>query len=252
MRGVTDVPLQVDVNEAWSLEQALEALPQLAELGVQYCEQPLPAGDPDGPELKRRSPLPIYVDEDCHTLDDVAFCAERAHGLTVKLAKSGGIREAVRMAHAGRALGLGLMLGCMNESGLAVAAGAACASLFDHVDLDGNLLLVEDPWPGVELVDGVQLPVPRRSPGSGVAQKRYLILAEGRSGDPHYGKTARGILRYAPDPTVAILDSTRAGESYEGVPVVATVEEGLQHGRRPPSSASPPRAAASRPPGASC
>ena len=60
-------------------------------------------------------------------------------------------------------------------------------------------------------------------------EKRYLILAEGRSGDPHYGKTARGILRYAPDPTVAILDSTRAGESYEGVPVVATVEEGLQY-----------------------
>ena len=166
VREVSDVPLQVDVNEAWSLDEALEALPQLAELGVQYCEQPLRAGDPDGPELKRRSPLPIYVDEDCHTLDDVAACAERAHGLTVKLAKSGGIREAVRMAHAGRALGLGLMLGCMNESGLAVAAGAACASLFDHVDLDGNLLLVEDPWPGVELVDGVQLPAD--APGLGV------------------------------------------------------------------------------------
>jgi L-Ala-D/L-Glu epimerase len=166
VREVSDVPLQVDVNEAWSLDEALDALPQLAELGVQYCEQPLPAGDPDGPELKRRSPLPIYVDEDCHTLDDVSACAERAHGLTVKLAKSGGIREAVRMAHAGRALGLGLMLGCMNESGLAVAAGAACASLFDHVDLDGNLLLVEDPWPGVELVAGVQLPAD--APGLGV------------------------------------------------------------------------------------
>jgi L-alanine-DL-glutamate epimerase-like enolase superfamily enzyme len=168
VREVSDVPLQVDVNEAWSLDEALEALPQLAELGVQYCEQPLRAGDPDGPELKRLSPLPIYVDEDCHTLDDVAASAERAHGLTVKLAKSGGIREAVRMAHAGRALGLGLMLGCMNESGLAVAAGAACASLFDHVDLDGNLLLVEDPWPGVELVDGVQLPAD--APGLGVRE----------------------------------------------------------------------------------
>jgi L-Ala-D/L-Glu epimerase / N-acetyl-D-glutamate racemase len=168
VREVSDVPLQVDVNEAWSLDEALEALPQLAELGVQYCEQPLPAGDPDGPELKRRSPLPIYVDEDCHTLADVPTCAERAHGLTVKLAKSGGIREAVRMAHAGRALGLGLMLGCMNESGLAVAAGAACASLFDHVDLDGNLLLAEDPWPGVQFVDGVQLPADE--PGLGVRE----------------------------------------------------------------------------------
>jgi L-alanine-DL-glutamate epimerase-like enolase superfamily enzyme len=168
VRGVADVPLQVDVNEYWSLEEALEALPQLAELGVEYCEQPVPAGDPDGPELKRRSPLPIYVDEDLHTLADVPACAERAHGLTLKLAKSGGIREAVRIAHAGRALGLGLMLGCMNESGLAVSAGAQIASLFDHVDLDGNLLLAEDPWPGVELVDGVQLPPD--APGLGVRE----------------------------------------------------------------------------------
>jgi L-Ala-D/L-Glu epimerase len=168
VRGVSDVPLQVDVNEYWSLEEALDALPQLQELGVEYCEQPLPAGDPDGPELKRRSPLPIYVDEDCHVLGDVPACAERAHGLTVKLAKSGGIREAVRIAHAGRALGLGLMLGCMNESGLAVSAGTQIASLFDHVDLDGNLLLAEDPWPGVELVDGVQLPPD--APGLGVRE----------------------------------------------------------------------------------
>jgi L-alanine-DL-glutamate epimerase-like enolase superfamily enzyme len=173
VRGVSDVPLQVDVNEAWSLDEALEALPQLAELRVEYCEQPLPAGDAGGPELKRRSPLPIFVDEDCHTLGDVPACAERAHGLTVKLAKSGGIREAVRIAHAGRALRLGLMLGCMNESGLAVAAGAQIASLFDHVDLDGNLLLVEDPWPGVELVDGVQLPAV--APGLGVRHARESV-----------------------------------------------------------------------------
>ncbi len=158
VRGVTDVPIQVDVNEYWSLEEALEALPRLAELGVEYCEQPLAAGDPGGPELRRRSPLPIYVDEDCHTLTDVAPCAERAHGITIKLAKSGGIREAVRMAHAARALGLGVMLGCMVESGLGIAAGAHMASLCDNVDLDGNLLLAHDPWPGVELRDGVQVP----------------------------------------------------------------------------------------------
>jgi L-Ala-D/L-Glu epimerase len=168
VRAVVDAPLQVDVNEYWSLDEALEALPHLAGLGVEYCEQPLSAGDPDGPELKRRSPLPIYVDEDCHTLADVPACAERAHGLTVKLAKSGGIREAVRIVHAGRALGLGMMLGCMNESGLAVSAGAQIASLFDHVDLDGNLLLAEDPCPGVEFLDGVQLPPD--APGLGVRE----------------------------------------------------------------------------------
>ncbi len=161
-----ELPLQVDVNEAWGFDEALEALPQLAELGVAYCEQPLAAGDEGGPELKSRSPLPIYVDEDCHTLADVAACAERAHGVNVKLAKSGGIREAVRMVHAARALGLGCMLGCMVESGLGISAGAQVASLFDHVDLDGNLLLAHDPWPGVPFVDGVQLPPDE--PGLGV------------------------------------------------------------------------------------
>ncbi|HJQ73342.1 MAG TPA: dipeptide epimerase [Gaiellaceae bacterium] len=167
VRGVAgDLPLQVDVNEAWSLDEALEALPALAELGVEYCEQPLTADDPGGPDLKARSPVPIYVDEDCHTLGDVPGCAERAHGINVKLAKSGGIREAVRMVHAARALGLGCMLGCMVESGLGISAGAQVASLFDHVDLDGNLLLAHDPWPGVPFVDGVQLPPDE--PGLGV------------------------------------------------------------------------------------
>jgi L-Ala-D/L-Glu epimerase len=166
VRSVTDLPLQADVNEAWSLEQALEYLPQL---DLQYCEQPLVAGDPGGPELKRRSPLPIYVDEDCHTLGDVAACAERAHGINIKLAKSGGIHEAVKMAHAARALELGVMLGCMIESGLGIAAGCCVAPLCDHVDLDGNLLIAADPWPGVAFVDGVQ--VPSDQPGLGVREE---------------------------------------------------------------------------------
>ena len=165
VRAVTGLPLQCDVNEAWTLEEALDVLPQ-AEL--EYCEQPLVAGDPDGAELKRRSPVPIYLDEDCHTLGDVAACAERAHGINIKLAKAGGIREAMRMANAARALGLGLMLGCMIETGLGISAGAQVASLMDFVDLDGNLLLASDPWPGVELTDGVQ--VPAAAPGLGVAR----------------------------------------------------------------------------------
>jgi L-alanine-DL-glutamate epimerase-like enolase superfamily enzyme len=165
VREVTNVPLQVDVNEYWTVDEALDAIPQLAELGVEYVEQPLPAGDEGGARLKRESPLPIYVDEDCHTLADVAACAERAHGINIKLAKSGGIREAVRMAHAARALGLGVMLGCMVESGLGISAGAQVASLCDHVDLDGNLLLAHDPWPGVEFCDGVQLPSTRAGLG---------------------------------------------------------------------------------------
>jgi len=166
VRGVTDLPLQVDVNEWWSLDEALDALPQLADLGVAYCEQPLRAGDEGGRTLKERAPLPIYVDEDCHRLGDVTACAEIAHGINIKLAKSGGIREGIRMAHAARALGLGVMLGCMIESGLGIAAACAVAPLCDNVDLDGNLLLADDPWLGVVLVDGVQ--TPSVAPGLGV------------------------------------------------------------------------------------
>ena len=166
VRGVTELPLRVDVNEAWSLDEALDAVPQLAALGVDYVEQPLRADDPGGRVLRERSPLPVYVDEDCHTLADVARCAGIAHGVNIKLAKSGGIREAVRMAHAARALGLGVMLGCMIESGLGIAAGCVVAPLCDHVDLDGNLLLAADPCPGVSFVDGIQLP--SEEPGLGV------------------------------------------------------------------------------------
>jgi L-Ala-D/L-Glu epimerase len=169
VRSATDLPLQVDVNEWWSLDEALETLPQIAALGVDLCEQPLRAGDDGGFRLKRESPIAIFVDEDCHTLADVARCAEFAHGINIKLAKSGGIREATRMVHAARALRLGVMVGCMLESGLGIAAGLCLAPLCDHVDLDGNLLLVEDPFPGVELVDGVQ--VPSMGPGLGVSAR---------------------------------------------------------------------------------
>ena len=168
VRAVSRLPMQVDVNEGWSTDEALENLRELAQFDLQYCEQPVPADELRGNDvLKRESPIPIYVDENCHTLADVAECAAFAHGINVKLAKSGGIREAVRMVHAARALGLGTMLGCMIESGISIAAGAHISSLFDHVDLDGNILVAHDPFPGVEFADGVQ--VPAEAPGLGVA-----------------------------------------------------------------------------------
>lgn len=168
VRGVWSGPIRVDVNEGWQeVDEALAALPQLAELGVEYCEQPIPAADMPfaGPKLIADSPISIFLDENCHTLHDLEDCARWAHGINIKLAKSGGIREAVRMAHAARALGLGVMLGCMIESGLGIAAGASIASLCDHVDLDGNLLIAGDPWPGVQLRDGVQVPAETRGLG---------------------------------------------------------------------------------------
>jgi L-alanine-DL-glutamate epimerase-like enolase superfamily enzyme len=168
VRSVTELPLQVDVNEYWELDEALENVKTLAELGVQYVEQPLAAGHSEGARLKKHSPLPIYLDEDIHTAKDVRAAAERADGVNIKLAKSGGIQEAIRVAHVARALDLGVMLGCMVESSLAIAAACQIASLCDHVDLDGNLLLAEDPWEGVEFADGIQLP--SLEPGLGVRQ----------------------------------------------------------------------------------
>ena len=156
VRSVTDLPLQCDVNEAWSLDEALEyaaadAAPVLRAAAARRrsrrpgAEAALTDFRSTSTRTATRSPTS-------------PACAERAHGINIKLAKSGGIREAVRMVHAARALGLGVMLGCMVESGLGIAPGAHIASLMDHVDLDGNLLLASDPWPGVEFVDGVQLP----------------------------------------------------------------------------------------------
>jgi L-alanine-DL-glutamate epimerase-like enolase superfamily enzyme len=158
----------VDANEGWTLEQARELVPALIELGVELIEQPFPADDLDSfralRELRPRPPL--VVDEGCHDLGDVAGCATYADAINVKLAKCGGLREAVRMVHAARALGLGVMLGCMIESELGIAPAAQIASLFDWVDLDGHLLLADEPFTGLELSKGRVLPAD--APGLGV------------------------------------------------------------------------------------
>ena len=168
VRGATNALLRVDANEAWVYEEAVQVLDALAALGVTMCEQPLRARDPAGADLKERSPIPIFVDEDCLTARDIPACAERAHGVNVKLTKCGGISEAVRIVSAARASGLGLMLGCVTESTLGIAAACQIASLFDHVDLDGNAKLRRDPWCGLELLNGVVTASER--PGLGVWQ----------------------------------------------------------------------------------
>jgi L-Ala-D/L-Glu epimerase len=169
VRAESDAALRVDANEGWTLESARELVPALVELGVELIEQPFPAEDLESfralRELEPRPPL--VVDEGCHDLRDVAKVAEYADGINVKLAKSGGLREAVRMVHAARALGLGVMLGCMVESELAVAPAAQIASLVDWVDLDGHLLLAERPFRGLELEHGRVLPA-ADAPGLGV------------------------------------------------------------------------------------
>jgi L-alanine-DL-glutamate epimerase-like enolase superfamily enzyme len=168
VREESDAPLRVDANEGWSLESARELMPELIRLDVEFVEQPFPADDLDSfRELRELSPrLPVVVDEGCHDLTDVAAAAGYADGINVKLAKSGGVREAIRMIHAARALDLRVMLGCMVESQLGVAPAAAIASLADWVDLDGHLLLADEPFTGLRFEDGRVLP--GDGPGLGV------------------------------------------------------------------------------------
>ncbi|HET6505314.1 MAG TPA: dipeptide epimerase [Baekduia sp.] len=161
------VALVVDANEAWTLPEALAVLPALADAGVALVEQPLPRDSPEAPALKARSPVPVYADEACHTLADVGALADRVHGINIKMSKCGGPREALRMIHTARALGLGVMLGCQVESGLGLAPAVALSGLADVVDLDANLMLERDPAPGLTLRDGVQTASAR--PGLGVA-----------------------------------------------------------------------------------
>ena len=169
VRAESEAPLRVDANEGWTLESARELVPELVELAVELVEQPFPAEDVESfralREIEPRPPL--VVDEGCHDLADVAPVSGYADAINVKLAKSGGLREAVRMVHAARALGLRVMLGCMVESQLGVAPAAAIASLVDWADLDGHLLLAEQPYTGLELQDGRVLP--GAGPGLGVA-----------------------------------------------------------------------------------
>ena len=169
VREESGAPLRVDANEGWTLESARELMPELIRLEVEFVEQPFPAHDLDSFRgLRELSPrLPVVVDEGCHDLTDVAPVAGYADGINVKLAKSGGVREAVRMIHAARALGLRVMLGCMVESQLGVAPAAAIASLADWVDLDGHLLLADEPFTGLRFEDGRVLP--GAGPGLGVS-----------------------------------------------------------------------------------
>ena len=168
VRAESDAPLRVDANEGWTLDSARELMPELIRLGVEFVEQPFPADDVESflalSELHPR--LPVIVDEGCQDLRDVAPAAAYAEGINVKLAKSGGVREAVRMIHAARALDLHVMLGCMVESQLGVAPAAQIASLADWVDLDGHLLVVDEPFRGLQLEGGRVLP--SHGPGLGV------------------------------------------------------------------------------------
>ena len=167
VRSVTDRPIRVDANEGWTLEQAQSRLEWLESMGVELVEQPLPADQlEETRELRRTSPLPLIADESIHRASDIPLLAEAFDGINIKLMKCGGLGEALRMITVARAHGMQVMLGCMVESSLAITAAAHLAPLVDYVDLDGNLLVDNDPFVGATVGDG-RLVLPDQ-PGLGV------------------------------------------------------------------------------------
>ncbi len=155
LRKHTNAVLRVDANAGWTLEQALEKIPLLKDLGVELVEQPLAKDDWEGMKLLyEKSPLPLFADEACVFETDVEKCHQHFHGINIKLTKCSGITPARRMIARARELGMQVMIGCMNESSVGTAAIAQLAPLLDHVDMDGPLLLAEDIAEGVGFDNG--------------------------------------------------------------------------------------------------
>ncbi|MEH2246311.1 dipeptide epimerase [Nostoc sp.] len=159
--------LFVDANGGWSLSDAIAMCNWLANLGIKYVEQPLPRGQEESlAKLKQHSPLPIFVDESCFTSSDIPHLANYVDGINIKLMKSGGLTEAMRMVHTARAYGLQVMFGCYSDSSLANTAALQLAPLADYLDLDSHLNLIDDPFTGALLKEGRVLP--NDLPGLGV------------------------------------------------------------------------------------
>ena len=159
----------VDANGGWSLEDAMKMCNWLAAIGIKYVEQPLARGNEENLRvLYERSPVPIFVDESCFNCEDIPLLADRIHGINIKLMKSGGLTEALRMVHTAKACGLQVMFGCYSDSILANSAAAQIAPLADYLDLDSHLNLIDDPFAGAITKDGYLLP--NTLPGLGVTQ----------------------------------------------------------------------------------
>jgi L-alanine-DL-glutamate epimerase-like enolase superfamily enzyme len=153
-------PVRADANEGWKTkEDALRMLEWLAatDKKIQFVEQPMPrdAAVKDMVWVKERSPLPVFGDESCHTVKDIPRCAECFHGVNVKLVKTGGASMAKETLEAARKAGLKTMIGCMIETSVLISAAAHLAELADFLDLDGNLLITNDPFAGVTAKNGI-------------------------------------------------------------------------------------------------
>ena len=156
VRSVTDKPIRVDANEGWkNKEEALERILWLKSQGVEFIEQPMPSDMIEETAwVRERAGIPIVADEAVKTAADIPKLAKAYDGINIKLMKSGGIQEAMRMISIAKALGLKIMLGCMIESSVAISAAAHLAPFVDWADLDGNLLIKNDPFTGVKVDHG--------------------------------------------------------------------------------------------------
>lgn len=164
------VRLLLDPNGAWTVQESERLLPLFAELGVEAVEQPLAPGDPEAlAKLAERSPLPVIADEDAVDLEDARRLAGRVQGINVKLAKCGGVSAALRIAELVAGTGTELMLGCLTASTLGIAPAVHLADRARWVDLDGHLLLADDPWTGIGGTDGTVRA--SRDPGLGIRER---------------------------------------------------------------------------------
>ena len=172
IRKVTNAKLRADANAGWSREQALYLIPRLMEYDLEFIEQPLAVEDVEGyfwlkEKLRaQKINIPIFADETAKTSHDVAKLAGAIDGVVVKTMKSEGIREALRMIHTARAHDMQIMLSCMIESSVGATAAAHLAPLCDYVDLDGPLLIKNDPYRGLKY-DGAKMTLPD-TPGLGL------------------------------------------------------------------------------------
>ncbi len=171
IRQATNARLRVDANAGWTREQAAALIPRLIQYDIEFVEQPLPVGDIEGLRWLRSLNLgvPIFSDENILNSKDVAAHAGAVDGVVIKVQKAGGLREAIRAIHTARALDMRIMLGCMVETSLGVTAAAHIAALVDYADLDGPMLIANDPFEGLQY-EGARL-VLSDQPGLGVKRK---------------------------------------------------------------------------------
>lgn len=155
LRKITKAVFRVDANTGWSVEEAVRKINIMEYLGVELVEQPFPVGGFGAlQQVRRQVKIPIFADEDVRNSTDIPSLSGAVDGINIKLMKCGGIREAIRMIHTARAHGLKIMLGCNIESSVSITAAAHLSPLADYVDLDGHLLVTNDPYAGVRVENG--------------------------------------------------------------------------------------------------